>query len=400
MPRPKKKAPNRSDSRYEYKMTIGRDMHGKAIRKSFYSLISIEDAKEQAKQWEIESKAAELSDAPIISNHMTFSEWAAVWLKTYKKPYVRANTYSGNYEIPSRVHLTPYFGKMMLEDIKPANVQAFFTKKKSEGCSLEGLSKMRICLHSIFETAIENDLCRKNPVTRNISISSNQQPTEKRAYSPEQSQTVIDFAKEHKNGLAIWLILETGISRSELLGLKWDDIDFENKMIAIVRGVTDSKNADTGKMEVVVGEPKNDFRKRLIPINDDICAALQSKYDKRTMKVNGSRRKKVEPITITANFVFCNAKGQPMSPNNWSKRSYKLFMEDLQKAHPDIPFLHPHELRHTFATIRRNNGADIFALGKLMGHADLNMLYKKYAKVDIESLRDAASCDKPKLTTN
>ncbi|KAF5044682.1 hypothetical protein DSECCO2_489170 [anaerobic digester metagenome] len=129
MPRPKKKAPNRSDNRYEYKMTIGRDMDGKAIRKSFYSSVGVDDAKEQAKQWEIDQKAAEQSGEAFIATHKTFGQWAPVWLETYKKGRVKGSTYYNNYEIPLRVHLLPYFSAMRLEDIKPVNIQRFFKSK-------------------------------------------------------------------------------------------------------------------------------------------------------------------------------------------------------------------------------------------------------------------------------
>ena len=66
MARPKKEAPNRSDGRYEVKITIGHDMNRKPIRKSFYSDVSKEDARQQAEAYRINSKASELAGIGII----------------------------------------------------------------------------------------------------------------------------------------------------------------------------------------------------------------------------------------------------------------------------------------------------------------------------------------------
>lgn len=391
MPRPKKSKPNRSDNRFEYKLTTGKTLEGKLIRKSFYSQISMEDAKRQAQEWSTQKKAEELSGIQNIQSNKLFVDWAKVWLETYKRGKVKDSTYQNNYAIPLRLHLNPHFGMYHLEDIKPANIQEFFNLKSKDGCALETMKKMRVCLHSIFETAVENDLCRKNPVTRNISLVSNKEPEKKDTYAPEQVEIVREYAKTHPNGLPVILMLDTGISRSELLGLMWGDIDFQEKTMHINRGAADVKSSLSGKWEVVVGAPKNDFRRRVVPIDDEVVAMLQAKFEDRAMLVNGSRRKKIKPTLTLPDFIFPSAKGEVYSPNNWSIRVFNRFMDDLQEAHPEIPKLSPHELRHTFATNMRNNGADLFALALIMGHADFDMLYKRYAHIDLQSLRKAMS---------
>ena len=184
-------------------------------------------------------------------------------------------------------------------------------------------------------------------------------------------------------------MLKTGISRSELLGLTWSNIDFDNRFISIRHGVADVKDTATNKWTVVIGEPKNDFRKRDVPINSELVEMLKVKYNTREMKVDGSRRKKIEPKSILPEYVFPDNRGQAYSPKNWSVRVFDTFMADLTAAKPAIPALNAHELRHTFATILKNDDVDLFLLAKLMGHADFNMLYKRYAHTDIEQLRKA-----------
>ncbi|MPM77761.1 Tyrosine recombinase XerC [bioreactor metagenome] len=131
----------------------------------------------------------------------------------------------------------------------------------------------------------------------------------------------------------------------------------------------------------------------MIPISGSLRDKLQDKYNNRAIKTGGSRRKKIPSKPTLPLFVFPNAKGEAYSPNNWDARVYKSFMKDLQTKYPNMQNLNLHELRHTFATNRRNDGADIFSLAKIMGHSDLNMLYKRYAHVDMDSLRKASGIE-------
>ena len=81
MPRPKKKQPNRSDGRYEIKITLGKDINGKPIRKSFYSDISKDDASEKAEAYKLERKIADITGKGYVDRNVTFKEWSETWLK-------------------------------------------------------------------------------------------------------------------------------------------------------------------------------------------------------------------------------------------------------------------------------------------------------------------------------
>ena len=74
---------------------------------------------------------------------------------------------------------------------------------------------------------------------------------------------------------------------------------------------------------------------------------------------------------------------------NWTNRVFKPFMRDLQKSYPDVPALNPHELRHTRATLWKDDGVDLFSIAKLLGHSDLDMLAKRYAHNNVDTLKRA-----------
>lgn len=392
MPRPKKEKPNRSDHRYEVKITIGKKMDGKLIRKSFYSTVSKADAKAQAQKYLVEQEAARLTGHAFVSRETNFAKWARTWLETYKKPTVKANTYDGTYRGPVEGHLIPYFGKADLDSIHPADIQAYFNEK-GQTMSLESLHKQYTCLKAIFDTAIENDLCIKNPVVKSIRLVSSKQKPQKRSYTATQYKTVLDFVSQHENGLSLRVLLETGISRSELLGLRWDDFDGSACTLTIRQGLVEVKDPDTGKRKILTEGLKTDYRARVIPISKDLAAALNAKS--RTVDRANKNYKKGYDQPITTEFIFHSPSGRPERPNNWMHRIYTPVMEAMHAAHEDIPILSPHELRHTRATLWKDAGVDLFTIAKTLGHGDLDMLAKRYAHDNLELRRSALGLADP-----
>jgi len=177
--------------------------------------------------------------------------------------------------------------------------------------------------------------------------------------------------------------LTYGLRRGELLGIQWDDVDFENRVIHIRHAVADVQNSLTGKMEVVIDSPKTKYSARDLPMSSEIFDMLQ--------RISQTKSKNV-PAT---GCVFCGQSGHVLGPRTWSGSHYNIFMRDMreyyQKQAPavDIPILSPHELRHTRASLWVNEGKSLFAIASVMGWADLKMLRQRYAHSDMESNRKA-----------
>ena len=171
-------------------------------------------------------------------------------------------------------------------------------------------------------------------------------------------------------------MLDYGLRKGELLGLKLSDINFKNKTLHIQRSVVDVKNKNTGKVEVKIKPPKNKQSNREIPLKNTTINRLSQ---------------------LSTEFIISNTKGSVYSPHNWSMRNYKKFMNDMHnhylKYNIDIPILSPHELRHTRATLWVNSGKNLFAIASVLGHSDLKMLQQRYAHKDTESIRELLNLD-------
>lgn len=349
---PRKKKHQRSDGRFEYKATVGRKLDGTPIRKSFYSMNSLSDAKRQAELYKQQQTIAAVTGTHATLQTTTFAGWAEKWLLTYKKPFVSPSTYANTYCNMVEHHLIPYFGAAPLEGIHPVDIQDFFASKSA--CSESALSKMRSILNAIFESAIDNDLLYKNPA-KHIRFSSGAEKREKKALSDEQ----IDFVA--RAGLdrldEVPFLLYTGMRRGEMLGLMWQDIDFETKSISIQRAIV----SENGK--AVVRPPKWDSYRK-IPLMKDALQILNS----------------MERISL---YVFPARRTLgPQNPNNFSRK-----LRQFNGALPEECRCSAHELRHSYASQLMRHGVDIYTISKLLGHRDIKVTAKTYVHPDVDAFR-------------
>ena len=369
------KKKSRPDGLYEKKITVGHGSDGKPIRLSFYG----------HSDKEIEAKLKEYYKQEAygtIDKSISLADWADKWLATYKEGNVRGKTYE-MYESCIEKHIKPHFKKSFLAYIKPVDIQTFLNSKSALSQSL--LEKLKITLGGIFETAIANELIVRNPV-KGIKPKSDKRSQPRLSYSAEEAGQLIEFAKTHKDGAAIIVLLKTGLRRGELCGLKWSDVDFKTNTITVRHSVSLVGGS------AVLDMPKTESSKREIPFDDGLAKVLALIPRFTTSK----------KISVQHGFVFVNSKGKMLNPGNWSKRTYADFMKDYQnnyaaeyeknhgKAPETLPrTLDPHELRHTFGTLLYESTKDIYITSKTLGHSSVDITAKIYVHENSETKRAA-----------
>lgn len=352
----RKKKGQRADGTFEYKCTVGRDMTGKRIQKSFYET-TLTEAKQKAEQYKLDKAVTATIGAPVTPASITFGAWAEKWLETYKKPYVKPQTYENTYRYVLYRHLLPVFGSARLSDIRPIDVQRFFTQQQKY--SLSNQKKTLNTMHAIFDTAIDNDLIYKNPC-KNIKLSSASTRHEKTALTDKQMEQVKTAAAGNFD--AICFLLCTGLRRGELLGLMWSDIDFDRKTITISR----SYSVVHGSGKLV---PPKHGSYRVLPIMPETMKILQRQPHDTLYVFPSPRARRLE------------------NPNHFNRRVHNWFAQ-----FPPEMQCSPHELRHSYASYLMRHGVDIYTISHLLGHKDVRVTASVYVHPDVESFRE-------KLTT-
>lgn len=384
---PKKKKGERADGLVEYKANVGRNIKGKAIRKSFYGQ-TMKEAKEAADDY-----IDNLKNGLLVNDKITLAEWAKNWLKVYKEESVKGNTLA-KYQTLVNNHIIPYFGDAPMSAIRPIDVKSFY---KSLDCSDRYREDILILLHSMFDDAVDNDIILKNP-SKKVRQDAKKEATRAsktiiRVYTAEQAQQVKEYASINRYGPEIMCLLTCGLRRGEMLALRWSDLDLKTKTLNINQAVSIVKNRgkEINKYSLVIDDPKTKNSIRSIPIPDEMNAIFRK-------------------LPKTSIYVFPTQKGNIQRPDTWERAHHKYFMKEMtayyvaknleeeEKAReekgkpiklPIPPELRPHELRHTCASLMIDSGVDILTVSRFLGHSDVTITDRIYIHVTVDDIRRA-----------
>ena len=281
------------------------------------------------------------------------------------KTELRSTTYS-NYLYTWNHFIRDTFGKKKVRDVKYSDVLFFYTDLiNNQGLQINTLETINTVLRPTFQLAVRDDIIRKNPVDG--------------AYCE---------VKKRNGGPFFVFLLGTGCRIGEAIGIRWDDIDLENRIIDINHSLTYYQRADDSyKCEFRVSLPKTEAGNRRIPMMQQVYDVLQEEYERQ--KQEGFCVENVDGMT---NFVFTNRFGMPHNPaavNRAIKRivdthnSEEEVAAKKEKREPVmIPRFSCHIFRHTFASRFCENETNIKVIQEVMGHADVSTTMNIYAEAN------------------
>lgn len=338
----------RSDGRWEARAQIGFQADGKPKFKCFYGKTQ-KEVKEKLKAFNKEM------DDGLVTEDMTFEQWATIWFEDYKKRLERSTQEGYRYTLRK---LVEHFGKMKLKTIKTMHVEQYLQQMKDDGLSSSYIAKLRGLLFQILNKAEANDFIRKNPV-RFAEKMKNDGPTKKKeSFTVEEVQLLMKHLPYDRIGLSIRVMLGTGLRGQELLALEPQHIEPDGSMIYVRQAV---------KMESgvpYVGTTKSRDSMRDIPVPKKIrpyLMALRS-YSKGGKYIWESPR--VPERTV--------------NPSSFRK-DFKAALEKVE----GVRVFTPHACRHTYVSQLQARGVDMETIQSLVGHADTQMT-EKYLHVQKE----------------
>lgn len=260
---------------------------------------------------------------------------------------------------------------MKLPEITSAQIIALLLDIQAEGKAHSTVIKVYAILHSFFKMAYLGDMISRNPmdkVERPRPRKDEVKTDSSLAYTPAKMQTIIaNLEREPLKWQAlIHLLIDTGIRRGECCALKWNNIDFDTGAITIAGNL-----CYTPTKGVYLDTPKNGHART-------VYAGVQTLALLRQLRTEQAQK-------AISQYVFTKeGSPEPMHPQS-PTRYLKKFSERY-----GVPDLHPHKLRHTFASITITNGADVASVSEALGHTDKAVTLRMYTHADQKSIRQAA----------
>ena len=315
------------------------------------------------------------------------------WLEVFKLPSIERTTYD-RYECTARHQIYPYIGDIIVEDVTAADVKSLMNRMMNEGYAYTTVKKVHNLLNEYYKSLTEQELITRSPMTAAPMMKKANFMAAQDKENLPTCETVTVFTDEeldkfkaeafslYGNGVrkymqasAFTLLLNTGLRTGELLGLLNSDVDLDNRVIHVQRGVKevyrrDGSEIDSGR-EVKVGKLKSATSKRDVPLNDTAIEAIK---DLRKEFYFGEDTP-----------LVCDQQGKYTRPVNFRKRYYKI----LKNAGIEQKGLH--SFRHTFASrlvngVKQPDGSLLCLSPKqvadLLGHSTSEITEMYYVKRD------------------
>ena len=287
-------------------------------------------------------------------------------------------------------YVEPEFGKQKLKNITYSKVVGFLkTLAVEKGLAFGTIRNIKVVLSMVFDIAVRDDVMRKNPCRgslRELQREYENTAKEVRALTLDEQRRFESFLERpghyHQYYAVFTTMLWTGMRVGEVLGLRWEDIDFENNEIDVNHILI---NYDKGKGEgnvFTVNPPKTKCSIRTVPMLPKVKEALLEEKEKQEQLGIHC----LSEIDSYTNFIFLNSKGKVLDHKKLNNRLSQICkkINESNPTAPEFPHVHNHMLRHTFATRMREAGADIKATSEMMGNEGILITLKTYTDASRE----------------
>lgn len=319
---------------------------------------------------------------------ITLSGWIEQWLENYAKIDKREVTWQC-YEMNFNAHIKEsVVGKKIINKVTTSDLQRFYKEKlengrikkdpgnpESDGLSVGSVTKLHNIIRAALSQAVEEKLVQTN-VAKAVKLPSERDNRKEiTPLSEEKINLFLEDIKKDRYYTAYALELGTGMRKGELLGLKWEDINFEKGELSIKRSLV---RLITG--EVKLGPPKTKKSKRVISVPASVLELL--KYHKLSQD---AEKAEFEEVYIDQDFIFASPLGEWYDPNAF----YHNFCRKLKQIKMNhVSF---HTLRHSVATVLLEKGVNLKIVADLFGHASVNVTGDIYSYVTPRAKQDTAN---------
>ena len=255
------------------------------------------------------------------------------------------------------------FGKNRLNDINSRMINSLIYKLFKKDLRSGTIKNIKNCMGAILRHAKQENYISTNPATGLlIPVPEDEKPSREALPFPWDERDHFErTAKTHFPRYYSLVVcgFRTGLRIGELIALKWEDVDFYNRLIFVQRNVTRGK----------VTTPKSKSGKRSVRMTNQLVQVLKAQ---RTRIKEEKLKKKWSEMP---EWVFCGENGDFIAYSTFVRVIWNKAMEKSGLARRT-----PHDMRHTYATLRLSKGDSLAEVSKEMGHGSPEITFRTYYK--------------------
>ncbi len=357
----------RSKGTYSIKISLGKDPTTGKYKSQWFTV--------KGSKMDAEKRLSELLHQLDTGNYMkpgktTVAAYLDRWLADYAKPYLSPRTIEG-YEHIMKRYIIPKLGNHTLVHLKPEHLQHFYSAELNTGLSAQTVRHHHMVMHKALDNAVEWGL-----VVRNIADAvrpPRAQRIEMQTWSENEIVQFLEAAKATPYYELFYLALFTGMRRSELLALRWQDIDFIYSQIYVSRGLHVLKES-----KVVFRSPKTAAGRRTIALSPSVILLLRDHREKREAE------SLLLGKPVSDNDLVFSVLGKHLLPNTVTHAWSKLV------NHSGLKAIRLHDARHTHASIMLKQGIHPKIVQERLGHSSIQITLDTYSHV-APGLQEAAA---------
>jgi integrase len=343
---------------YTIVLTLGRDP---VTGKPKQQWISVKGTKKDAEK-RLSDLLHQLDTGTFMKpGKTTFGEFLERWLKDYGSNLSPRGfeRYKGIVE----KHLLPKLGSIPLMQLRPEHIQKHYTDTLKDGLSAGTVRYHHAVLNIALQTAVKWGL-----VGRNVADAASPPQTrrsEMQIWDEDDISRFLEVAKETPYYALFYTALFTGMRRSELLALRWQDVDFILSQIYVNRSLHHLKDGS-----YIFTEPKSATSRRTIALPPSVTLLLRECYEKQEQE-----RAKLGICLTDDDLVFSTLEGKPLRPNTvtyaWTRLANRA----------GIKVIRFHDARHTHASLMLKQSVHPKIVQERLGHSSIQITLDTYSHV-------------------
>ena len=339
--------------------------HTTGKRNRIYKTVST--SKREAEQIALKIISQIQTDSYIKPTKLSVREFMNTWYNLYLSDKSPTTLNGYRYQIDN--YIIPMLGNIFVQDLNTITIQKWIndihTKSpvSQKALSPKTIKNIFLNLSAALNKAVALNIINRNPC--DAVVLPKAAKYEAHIYDESGIQKLIDCAKGTDMEVPIMLELSLGLRRGELIALRWENVDLENKTVNICENRVEAAHG-----KVITKSPKSVAGIRTIPLSPSLVVLLKNHYKeflKKQFKYGIGHNKD--------DYVICQPNGKPYKPFSFSKK-FRTLLEKNNLEHIRL-----HDLRHLNASIMLSQGISPKVAQQRLGHSDFSTTMNIYSHV-------------------